>query len=124
VSHNKNPAKVMLEMLKMDWSSVVQCPRILKMAATPNFQLEKRLGSRLNKKASPPALMDDKKSKNHKLVKSYLEEVVFPSPALTISEAVFIEVMVNNVAVTLQQNNSHKEQNYAKHHASLHTFRL
>ena len=68
--------------------------------------------------------MDEKKSENYKLVKSYLEEVVFPSPALTISEAVFIEVMVNNVAVALQQNNSYKKQNYAKHHASTHTFFL
>jgi len=68
--------------------------------------------------------MDDKKSKNYKLVKSYLEEVVFFSPALTVFEAVFIEVVVNNVAVALQQNNSYKKQNYAKHHASTHSFRL
>jgi len=68
--------------------------------------------------------MDGKKSKNYKLVKSYLEEIVFPSPALTVSEAALIEVMVNNIAVGLQQNSSYKKQNYAKHHSSTHTFCL
>ena len=68
--------------------------------------------------------MDSKKCEDYELVECYFEEVVFFSPALAVCEAVFVEVVVDDVAVALQQNNSYKEQDYAKHHASTHTFRL
>jgi hypothetical protein len=86
--------------------------------------LTARTPEHLGKNPNPPALMDNKKSENHKLVKSHLDEVILTRPALTISETVLVKVMVNKVAVALQQNNSYKKQSYTKHHTSAHGFCL
>jgi hypothetical protein len=66
--------------------------------------------------------MNDKQSENHKLIKSHFYEVVFPSPAFTVSETVLVEVVMDDVTVALQQDDSYKEQDYAKHHSSAHGF--
>ncbi|MBN1357479.1 hypothetical protein JW988_01795 [Candidatus Bathyarchaeota archaeon] len=50
--------------------------------------------------------MDEEKGEDYELVKSYFEEIIFFSPALTVCETVFIEIVVYNVAVAFQQNNS------------------
>ena len=54
------------------------------------------------KNPNPPALMDDKKSENYKLVQSHLDEVILTRPALIIPETVLVEVMVDDVAVAPQ----------------------
>ena len=64
--------------------------------------------------------MDDEKSENYKLVKRHFDEVVFFRPACIVPESVLIEVMVNDVAIALQQDNSYTKQNYAKHHTCAH----
>jgi len=68
--------------------------------------------------------VDEEKSEDYELVECCFEEVVFFSPAFAVCEAVFVEVVVDDVAVALQQDNSYEKQDYAKHHASTHTFRL
>jgi hypothetical protein len=78
--------------------------------------LTARKPEHLGKNPNPPTLMNAQKSKNHKLVKRHLDKVVLLRPALTVPETMLVEVMVNDVAVALQQNNSYKKQNYANHH--------
>jgi hypothetical protein len=66
--------------------------------------------------------VDKKQGENYELIKRHFDEVIFASPTLAVSETMFIEVMMNNVAVALQQNNSYKKQNYTEYHASMHAF--
>jgi hypothetical protein len=65
--------------------------------------------------------MDDEKSENYKWVKRYFDKVILFRPARAVPESVLIEVMVNDIAVALQQDNSYKKQNYAKHHTCAHS---
>jgi hypothetical protein len=68
--------------------------------------------------------VDKKKRENYELIKSHFDEVILASPALAVSETMFIEVMMDNVAVAFQQNNSYKKQDYTEYHASIHAFCL
>jgi hypothetical protein len=66
--------------------------------------------------------VDNKKGENYELIKSHFDEVILASPALAVSEPMLIEVMMDNVAVALQQNNSYKKQDYTENHASINDF--
>jgi hypothetical protein len=67
--------------------------------------------------------MDKKNGENYELVKRHFDKVVLPSPDIAVLKTVFVEIMMNDVAIALQQNNSYEKQNYAKNHSSVQTLR-
>jgi hypothetical protein len=51
------------------------------------------------------------------LIKSHFDEVILTSPYFAVLKTVLIEVVMNDVAIALQQDNSYRKQYYPEQHS-------
>jgi hypothetical protein len=63
--------------------------------------------------------MHKKNSEDYELIKSYFDEIILTSPYFAVLKTVSIEVVMNNVAISLQQNNSYGKQHYPEQHSMM-----
>jgi len=75
----------------------------------------------LSQNPNAPALMNKQKSENYELIKRHFDKVILANPNFTVSKTIFIKVMMNKVAIALQQNNSYEKQDYSEHYSFIHT---